>query len=320
MAVKLGPGTTGSAIACNQETQPADGTIGMHRKSTWFYLVILTPGLLFLVLFTYLPLARSFIDSLYDFRMMSGAARFVGEENYLRLFADSAFYAAVRNNGVYIIFTVIPGLLLALLLALALKQNTLINRWLRGIFFFPTIIPLVAAASLWSFIFLPGHGLFDYYLGRFLATPAHNFLGNRDTALWALIVISIWKFAGYYMIFFLAGLQSIPDDAMEAAQIEGASPVQCFFHITLPLLRPTITFVATVSLVYAVTQIDHVAIMTNGGPVNATTVILHYIQTTAMESHDFGKASAATFLTVIALFMVSWCNVKVIDRGVHYER
>lgn len=122
------------------------------------------------------------------------------------------------------------------------------------------------------------------------------------------------------MLFFLAGLHSIPDDAMEAAQLEGANVFQCFFYITLPLLRPTITFVATIALVYGVTQIDHVAVMTNGGPVNSTTVILHYIQTVAMESQDFGKASAATVLTVATLFLISWLNIRIIDRGTHYER
>lgn len=292
----------------------------MFQRGSHFYFLLLLPGFFFLALFTYLPLLRSFIDSLHDFRIISEGSSFVGFDNYLRLFNDPAFHAALFNNLIYIVFTVMPGMVLALLLALALKQNTLLNRWLRAAFFFPTIIPLVAAASLWSFIFMPGIGLFDYYIGRFLGSGAHNFLGMQETALAALIVISIWKFAGYYMLFFLAGLQSIPDDAMEAACIEGASSLQCFFHITLPLLRPTITFVAIVSFVYAVTQIDHVAIMTNGGPVNSTTVLLYYIQSTALESQDFGKASAATFLTIITMFCVSWVNLKVIDRGTYYER
>lgn len=291
----------------------------MLQRKTSFYLMLLAPGILFLGLFTYLPLGRSFVDSLYDFRMVSEGTQFVGFDNYQRLFSDGKFIAAACNNLLYILGTVIPGMILALLLALMLKANTRVNRWLRAAFFFPTIIPLVAAASLWSFIFMPGIGLFDYYIGHWLG-GRHNFLGNQDTALIALIVISIWKFAGYYMIFFLAGLQSIPDDAMEAAHIEGASSWQCFRYITLPLLRPTITFIAIVSLVYAVTQIDHVVIMTNGGPVNSTTVLLHYIQSTAMETQDLGKASAATFLTVAALFVISWFNLKVIDRGTHYER
>ena len=292
----------------------------MTYRKPIFYLCLLLPGLVCLLLFTYMPLVRSLIDSLHDHRFAAGSNPFVGMANYHRLFADANFLAAVKNNAIYLIFTVIPGLFLALLLALALRKNCLVNRWLRAVFFFPTIIPLVAAASLWSFIFLPGIGLLDYYLGQFFSAPAHNFLGQETTALWALIAISIWKFAGYYMLFFLAGLQGIPDDAMEAAQIEGASRLQCFRYITLPLLRPTLTFVATVSLIYSVTQIDHVAIMTNGGPVNSTTVILHYIQTTAMQSQDYGKASAATFLTVVALFVLSWLNLSVIDRGTYSER
>jgi len=285
-----------------------------------FYLALLAPGLIFLTLFTYTPLVRALIDSMHDYRIIADGHPFVGLENYRRLFADAKFLAALKNNIIYIVFTVIPGMILSLALAVALKQNTLVNHWLRGIFFFPTIIPLVAAATLWSFIFLPGVGLFDYYLGKVLTHQYHNFLGQQSTALGALIVIGIWKFAGYYMLFFLAGLQSIPEDAMDAARIEGASALQCFFHITLPLLRPTITFVGTISLVYAVTQIDHVAVLTNGGPVNSTTVILHYIQTVALESQDFGKASAATVFTVLALIVLSWLNIKIIDRGAHYER
>jgi sn-glycerol 3-phosphate transport system permease protein len=292
----------------------------MTYRKTPFFIFLLMPGLLCLIFFTYIPLVRALIDSLHDYRFVAAGSAFVGITNYSRLFADTNYIAAVQNNVIYIIFTVFPGLILALLLALALRKNCLVNRWLRAAFFFPTIIPLVAAASLWSFIFMPGVGLMDYYLSHFFSTQSHNFLGQEKTALLALIIISIWKFAGYYMLFFLAGLQSIPDDAMEAAQIEGASAIQCFWHITLPLLRPTLTFVGTVSLVYAVTQIDHVAIMTNGGPVNSTTVILHYIQTTAMQSYDYGKASAATFLTVISLFFLSWLNITVIDRGTYYER
>lgn len=303
-----------------KRTCVADRFFNLSARKLILYLGLLAPGLIFLALFTYLPLARAFFDSLHDYRMAAANPVFVGFDNYIRLFNDTGFTAALKNNIIYILFTVLPGMILALGLALALKKSTRVNQLLRAAFFFPTIIPLVAAASLWSFIFLPGIGLFDYYLAKIITGPAHNFLGYESTALWALIFISIWKFAGYYMIFFLAGLSSIPDDAMEAARIEGASPIQCFFFITLPLLRPTITFVGTVALVYAVTQIDHVAVMTNGGPVNSTTVILHYIQTIAMESQDFGKASAATVLTVTGLCFVSWINIKVVDRGTYYER
>jgi sn-glycerol 3-phosphate transport system permease protein len=289
------------------------------RRSLFPWLVLM-PTLIFLFLFTYFPLFRSAADSLYDSRMNSDNPPFVGLHNYVRLLQDDVFWRALLNNLSYILMTVIPGIVLALLLAVALWENTVLNRWLRTAFFFPMIIPLVSAATLWLFIFMPGLGLIDYYLAKFFGPMNNNYLGASDSALIALSVIGVWKFAGYYMLFFLAGLQSIPASAREAAMMEGASRTQTFFYVTLPLLRPTISFVVTIALIYAITQIDHVPVMTQGGPNNATTVMLYYIQSLANDTHDLGKASAATFLTLILLFGFSVMNLRVLERGAHYER
>ncbi|MFD3239187.1 carbohydrate ABC transporter permease [Rahnella perminowiae] len=289
------------------------------RRTSFPYLILL-PTLIFLFLFTYYPLFQSAMDSLFDSRLSSDAPAFVGLQNYLRLIQDSVFWRALLNNLAYILMTVVPGIILALLLAVALWENTSLNRWLRTAFFFPMIIPLVSAATLWLFIFMPGMGLLDYYLAKVFGPMNNNYLGMSNSALIALSVIGVWKFAGYYMLFFLAGLQSIPASAREAALMEGASRPQVFFYITLPLLRPTISFVVTIALIYSITQIDHVAVMTQGGPNNATTVLLYYIQSLANDTHDLGKASAATFLTLVLLFGFSMLNLRVLERGAHYER
>jgi len=289
------------------------------RRSLFPWLVLM-PTLIFLFLFTYFPLFRSAADSLYDSRLNSNDPPFVGLQNYVRLLQDDVFWRALLNNLSYILMTVIPGIVLALLLAVALWENTVLNRWLRTAFFFPMIIPLVSAATLWLFIFMPGLGLIDYYLAKVFGPMNNNYLGMSDSALIALSVIGVWKFAGYYMLFFLAGLQSIPASAREAAMMEGASRTQTFFYVTLPLLRPTISFVVTIALIYAITQIDHVPVMTQGGPNNATTVMLYYIQSLANDTHDLGKASAATFLTLVLLFGFSVMNLRVLERGAHYER
>ncbi|MGC6388749.1 carbohydrate ABC transporter permease [Ewingella sp. S1.OA.A_B6] len=289
------------------------------RRSLFPYFVLL-PTLIFLFLFTYYPLFQSAMDSLYDSRLNSDAPPFAGLQNYVRLLQDNVFWRALLNNLAYILMTVIPGIVLALLLAVALWENTSLNRWLRTAFFFPMIIPLVSAATLWLFIFMPGMGLLDYYLAKIFGPMNNNYLGMSDSALIALSVIGVWKFAGYYMLFFLAGLQSIPASAREAAIMEGASPMQTFFYVTLSLLRPTISFVVTIALIYAITQIDHVPVMTQGGPNNATTVMLYYIQSLANDTHDLGKASAATFLTLVLLFGFSVMNLRVLERGAHYER
>lgn len=289
-------------------------------RRTLFPYLILLPTLIFLFLFTYYPLFQSAMDSLFDSRLSSDVPPFVGLQNYLRLIQDSVFWRALLNNLAYILMTVVPGIILALLLAVALWENTSLNRWLRTAFFFPMIIPLVSAATLWLFIFMPGMGLLDYYLAKVFGPMNNNYLGMSNSALIALSVIGVWKFAGYYMLFFLAGLQSIPASAREAALMEGASRPQVFFYITLPLLRPTISFVVTIALIYSITQIDHVAVMTQGGPNNATTVLLYYIQSLANDTHDLGKASAATFLTLVLLFGFSMLNLRVLERGAHYER
>jgi len=263
---------------------------------------------------------QSAADSLFDSRLQTDNPPFVGLQNYARLLADDVFWRALLNNLAYILMTVIPGIVLALLLAVALWENTSLNRWLRTAFFFPMIIPLVSAATLWLFIFMPGMGLLDYYLAKLFGPMNNNYLGMSDSALIALSVIGVWKFAGYYMLFFLAGLQSIPASAREAAIMEGASRTQTFFYVTLPLLRPTLSFVVTIALIYAITQIDHVPVMTQGGPNNATTVMLYYIQSLANDTHDLGKASAATFLTLVLLFGFSVVDLRVQKRGAHYER
>lgn len=285
-----------------------------------FPYLLLAPTLVFLAGFTYLPLIRALVDSLYDSRLDSDHPPFVGLANFSRLFQDPVFWLSVRNNILYILLTVIPGIILALILAVLLAENTRINRWLRTAFFFPTIIPLVSAATLWTFIFIPNLGLLDYYLSKVFGPLSVNYLGMGGSAMLALALVGIWKFAGYYMLFFLAALQGLPASPREAAIMEGATRRQVFFYITLPLLRPTLNFVIVIALVYAITQIDHVVVMTQGGPDNATSVVLYYIQNQVFNSHDFGKASAATFFTMIALFAISLVNLRTLEKGVHYER
>lgn len=289
-------------------------------KKHWVPWAILFPSLFFLFLFTYFPLARSIYDSLFDTRISMETPVYSGLENFKRLFDDPIFWKSITNNIIYIIFTVIPGIILSLSLALFLSNDRKLNNILRTAFFFPMIIPMVSAAALWLFIFMPGLGLLDHYLEKIFGPMQNNLLGHSNTALIALSLIGIWKFAGYYMLFFLAGLQSIPSSAKEAALMEGATASQILFKVTLPLLRPTINFVIITALIYSITQIDHVAVMTHGGPNNSSTVLLYYIQSLSWDTHDLGKASAATFLTLTGLFIFSIINLRLLERGVHYER
>jgi sn-glycerol 3-phosphate transport system permease protein len=262
--------------------------------------LLLAPSLVFLGLFTYGAVGRVIVDALYQRATPKAPSRFVGLDNIGAVLADPAFTGAVINNLIYAVGTVVPSIALALLFALALSRTNAVTSALRAALFLPVLIPMVAASALFLFIFLPNVGLLDHYVGR-LFPVLPNWLGDPDIALGAIMVITIWKNAGYYMLFFLAGLQAVPEDAMEAAHLDGAGPYARFRYIILPELKPTFLFVIVIATLNAVTQVDHVFVMTQGGPSNATNLLLFYIYEQAVEHYDVGKASAATLLSLAVL-------------------
>ncbi|TCO74169.1 carbohydrate ABC transporter permease [Rhodovulum euryhalinum] len=280
-------------------------------------LALLAPTLAFLLLFTYWPILASLVQSV-RIETFGSTETTTGLGNFVRLWEDAGFRRALVNNAVYAAGTIGPGIALALALAVGLQEATGFNTALRSVVFFPVMIPLVAAAALFSFVFLPGIGLIDHYLGK-LGAAQVNWLGNPDIALFSLIGLTIWKNAGYYMLFFLAGLQAIPQDLYEAARIEGAGGWARFRRVTLPLLGPTFAFVFVIALINAVTQIDHVVVLTKGGPSDSTNLLLFYIYQQAHENYDHGKAAAATVVTLALLLSLSVLSLRTLERGTHYE-
>jgi sn-glycerol 3-phosphate transport system permease protein len=309
------------SLAVDQPTPlagAADASLSWrYRSKRWLpAAVLLAPSLIFLAAFTYWPVIRVVADSLLVGRFAGQAA--IGLDNYRRLFGDRHFGQAAWNNLVYAVGTIGPSLVLALALALALRETTRLNGLLRTLVVMPLMIPLVAAAALFSFILLPGDGLLDFYLSRF-GLGMVNWLGNPDLALGSVIAITVWKNTGYYMLFFLAGLAGVPQDVVDAARIDGAGAFRRLRSIILPLLGPTFGFVVPIALVNALTQIDHVVTMTQGGPSDATNLLLYYIYQQAAQNYDFGLASAATVVSVAALLALSLTSLHALDRGIHYE-
>ena len=280
--------------------------------------LLLLPSLLFLMTFTYYPMVLVIWNSLFYKTLGDKEEIFVGFGNYARMFADERFHAAVVNNVIYAIGTVLPSIVLALLFALVLSESTRFKNFIRSLLFFPTLIPLVAAASIWWFIFLPYVGLLDYYLAKF-AVVGPNWLGDPDIALYSLMVLTVWKNAGYYMLFFVAGLQGIPGDCLEVALLEGAGWWQRLRYIILPLLRPTTVFVVIIALIQVLSSVDHVIVMTKGAPSTSTYLMLFYIYQTIHESYDVGRAAAASVVTLCALLVMSIVCIRVLERGIHYE-
>lgn len=278
---------------------------------------LLLPSLFFLFLFTYVPVLQALMQAV-TIEGFGGKVTGYGLGNFRRLFGDEAFVKALTNNIVYGVGTVVPSLVLAVALAVALEDSTRINRLLRTVFVFPLMLPLVAAATLFAFVLMPGVGLIDYHLAK-LGVAQTNWLGNPDIALYSVIGLTIWKNAGYYMLFVLAGLQGIPQDLYDAARLDGAGALTRFSRITLPLLKPTLAFVLVIAIINVVTQVDHVIVLTSGGPSNSTNVLLNYIFQAAHEQNDVGLGAAATLVTVALLLALSVLSMKTLERGMHYE-
>ncbi len=306
-------GATGVLDGIQPATLPGNQNVRRHRVRLLPY-ALLAPSVLFLGLFTYLPVARVLIDSFYDKPHAGGATTFVGLGNYAKVLADPAFRQAALNNLVYAVGVLVPTLVLALAFALAVQRSTRFSAVLRTVFFFPSLVPLVAAASLFFFIFLPRIGLLDYYLGK-IGLSGPNWLGDSDVALWSVIGITVWKNAGYYMLFYIAGLQNVPRDTVEAAMIDGANAWQRLRFVILPALAPTTAFVVVIALIQLLTNVDHVIVLTRGGPSNATNLLLYYIFQSAHENFEAGKAAAATLMSVAVLLVISLGSLRIMERG-----
>jgi len=287
-----------------------------RRPRNLLGLALLAPSLIFLAVFTYWPTAQALWQSIHaGARPPDGS---LGLLNYRALAADPAFRRALANNLAYAVGTIVPSLVLALAFALTLVRSTRLNAVLRSIFFLPVLIPLVAAASVFLFIFLPGVGLLDYYLAK-LGVQGANWIGDPDIALYSIMGLTVWKNAGYYMLFFLAGLQAIPPEAYEVALIDGASPWQRLRFVTLPYLRPTLAFVLVIGLLGVITQVDHIFILTKGGPSDSTNLLLFYVYQQAVERYDPGKAAAATVVMLALLLALTALSLRRMERNLEAD-
>jgi multiple sugar transport system permease protein len=267
---------------------------------------MLTPVM---ILFGYIrvyPIVRTFILSLYKWDMLSKIRPFIGLLNYQALLKDSRFLQAIQNTTVYAFATVFFSILIALPLAIVLAGKIRFSPLYQTIFFLPFITPMVAMAVAWKWIYDPKYGILNYFLAIFHISPI-GWLVYPETALWAIIAMSVWKVIGYNMVLFLVGIKNIPATYYEAARLDGASSLDLFRYITFPLLRPMTLFVLVTSMINAYNVFTQVYVMTLGSqsaPGSAVRVLVFEIYTNAFQFHKMGYASAeAVVLTLIVLVL-----------------
>jgi sn-glycerol 3-phosphate transport system permease protein len=280
--------------------------------------LLLLPAAVLLVAFTHWPTVATLIQSVFSTPRGARPSVFVGPENYAVMLDDPVFWQSLWNNLLFCIGTIPASVALALLMAVWVNERLPGRAFLRLAYFTPTVLPMIAVANIWLFFFSPSYGLVDQILGLFGA-PAHNWLGDRSTALSCLMVVTVWKEAGFFMIFYLAALQQISPRLAEAAAIEGASRWYFFRRVTFPLLMPTTLFVLVNAVINSFRLVDHIFVMTKGGPDNATSLLLFYIYEVGFKFWDTGLAAAMTVVLLVILATVAVGQFLFIDKRVHYQ-
>lgn len=280
--------------------------------------LLLLPAVALLCAFTYFPTIATLVDSLYTTPRGRRPAAFVGHDNYAVVLADPVFRRAMINNTVYALVTIPLSMGLSLAMALLVDARIRGRALVRMAYFTPTVLPMIAVANVWLFFYTPDYGLLDQVLRGF-GMSGYNWLGNPDTALWALIAITVWKQSGFFMIFYLAALQQIPPAVMEAARLEGASYWQSLWRVVLPLLMPTTLFVSLNAVIGAFLVVDHVVAMTRGGPDNATQLLLFYIYQVGFHYWDTAYAATLTAVLLAILAVIAFIQFGYADRRVHYR-
>ncbi len=279
---------------------------------------LLLPAAILLIAFTFYPTVATLIDSVFSTPRGRRPAAFVGLDNFERMAADPVFQRAFLNNLIYAAVVIPASMGLALGMALLVNSRIKGRGLVRLAFFTPTILPMIAVANIWMFFYAPDLGLIDQFLGLF-GLGGTNWLGQSSTALWALIVITIWKLAGFFMIFYLAALQQIPPSLIEAATLEGASYLQRLRRVVLPLLMPTTLFILINAVIEAFRLVDHVIALTRGGPNNSTQLLLHYIYQVAFNFWDTAYAAALSVVLLLVLALIALFQFGYLDKRIHYR-
>ena len=289
------------------------------RTREWIHAwLLLLPAMALLALFTHYPAIANLWHSLHSTPRANHPSVFVGLDNYRSLVEDPIFWQALTNNLWYAIGTIPLSIALALVMAIWVNDRVPGRGILRLAYFTPTILPMIAVANIWLFFYTPEYGLLEQITG-WLGLASHNWLGTRSTALPALMVVAIWKEAGFFMIFYLAALQSMSPQLAEAAAIEGASRAYFFRRVTFPLLMPTTLFVLVNAVINAFRMVDHVVVMTRGGPDNATELLLYYIYETGFRFWDSSYAAALTMVLLAILGAVALLQFAFLERRTHYQ-
>jgi sn-glycerol 3-phosphate transport system permease protein len=290
----------------------------MSPNNQWQGWLLVGPAVLLLIAFTHYPAVATLWHSFHSSGTEAMPSVFVGAGNYQSMVEDPVFWASLRNNIWFAVGTVPVSIALAIVMALFVNARLPGKGFLRLAYFTPTVLPMIAVANIWLFFYTPQYGLIAQLLSP-LGIASPNWLGDKDFALGAMIVVAIWKEAGFFIIFYQAALQQVSPSLAEAAELEGASRSQYFWRVLFPLLMPTTIFVLINALINAVRMVDHIIVMTKGGPDNASSLLLYYIYQVGFSFWDPAYAAALTVVVLVILATIALVKFTYLDKRAHYQ-
>ena len=289
----------------------------MRRARDWYAYLFVGPSLLGVVAFLLLPMVIVLVLSFFHWELLSDPT-FAGLDNYVRLFGDAETWHSVWVTVLYVLLSIPLQTVLAMGLALMLNQRVKGVKIFRSMFVVPWMATPIVMGLVWNWIFDPRDGAINSALAL-AGITGPDWLSDRAWALPAIALVSIWQYTGYNMLFFLAGLQGIPQELYDAASTDGAAPAQRFWRVTLPLLNPTMFFVMVTNLIGAFQVFDTVFVMTDGGPSGSTEVINFRIYSTAFREFDFGYASTLSMLLFAIILVVTLVQVRFFSKRTTYD-
>lgn len=286
-------------------------TFNIHKKTPnkniLTVLLLITPSIAGCLLFIFLPSISSLILSFCKWNLINDI-KFTGIENYKELIFSQEFWLILKNTIIYAAGVTILGTIIPLILAAVIHRKIICKDFFKTAYFLPFVTPMIVIAMIWQWIFDPNIGLMNTLL-----KSNQQWLYSPESAMPVLILISVWKLTGYNMIICLSGFSSINNQVYEAAEIDGAAPVDTFFKITLPLLSPTILFVLLITTISSFQVFDLIYLITQGGPDNSTNVLVYWLYKNAFEFFNIGKASAIAYILfcfILTLTLIQWKSRK----------
>ena len=297
---------------------PRRGIIGFRTLEKWKDFSLALPALLLLAIFTYFPLVSSFYISLTNWDLIKPIKKYVGFLNYERLLKDDQFYRVLKITFTYTVLDVALSLLIGLGLALLFNHRSKAFGAMRLLIFMPYYISMVIASMVFVWILNPEYGVLNKALSVFGIDKVF-WLNDPSTALWSVVSVSVWKGVGFVMIIFIAGLRSIPTEYYEASSIDGANKWRQLLHITIPLLSPTTLFLIITSFISSMQVFQSVSVMTSGGPLGSTKVMVMWIYEMAFVQFKAGKASALVIIFFFIIIFFTFVQFSLSKRKVHYE-